>query len=249
MAAYKTRGAAISGSTLWTPKGPTRDGWIVQSSQVDITSAGTEAPAKNTYTKANQPQNDLVEVLSSDAADTTQSVDVYGIDTSGNRVMETILLGRTTDGTDVVPSTTYFQYVESARLSAACAGTVTVQEASANADIGTITIGDLVMYIGHLYTGHLTGYLSYAYCGVTTLAGNVTFSIRWYPAAAGSVSGTGFEVIDTITILDGEGVFPEPRIYPIMKRLTPGGYLTVSAVGEGGNDEDVTMTLMGFWEP
>jgi hypothetical protein len=245
MAAIKTRGAAISGSALWTPGGAVRDGWIVQATQANITSTGTESPAKNTYTKANQPQDDLVEVLSSDAADTTQTVSVYGIDLDGNRVVEDIAL----NGTTVVASTTRFNYVESARLSAACAGTVTVQEGSGNADISTITIGDLVMYIGHFFTGHLNAYLTYVYCGVTSIAGNVTFSIRWYPAAAGSVSGTGFEVIDTITVLDTEGHIPEPRTYPVMKKLPAGGYLTVSAVGEGGDDEDVAVTLMGIWDP
>jgi hypothetical protein len=248
MAAVITRGAAISGSALWTPAGATRDGWIVNAKHTNITSAGTTPLWKNTYVAANQPQNDLVEVLSSDALDITQTVTVYGIDRNGNRVSEAIALN-TTDGTTVVAGTTYFDYVESARLSAACVGTVTVQEASGNADISTITIGDLVMYIGHLFTGHLTGYLAYVNAEVLSVAGNVTIDILWYPNDASCVALTGFEIIDTFTILDTEGLIPHAHTYPVMKRLDPGGYLTARAIGEGGNDEDVSITLMGFWDP
>lgn len=245
MTAYKTRGAAISGASLWTPGGPTRDGWIVQVAQANITSAGTVPLRKNAYTAANQPQNDLVEIVSSEAADTSQTITIYGIDMAGNRVSEAVAL----NGTTAVSTTSYFNYVESARLSAACAGTVTVREASANQTISTITIGDLVMYIGHLFTGHLTGYLSYVNAEVLTVAGNVTVYVRWYPNDASCVALTAFEVIDTFTILDTEGLIPPPHVYPVMKRLDPDGYLTAQAVGEGGNDEDVSLTLMGFWDP
>lgn len=246
MGQNKTIGAAIRAGKLWTPGGGDRDGWIVRAAQSNITSAGTVPISKNAYTAANQPQGDKVEVISADAGDTTQSIDIYGVDMNGNRVVERVAL----TGDTAASTTQKFNYVESARLTAPCAGAVTIREASADQAIGSITIGDLVFYIAHLFTGHLTGYLAYLNCEVTTLTADVAFTLRWYPDDASCVALTAYEEIDSLNVFIDEGINPTPRLYfPVMKVLEPGSYLTVSAVGAGGqNTEDVAVTMMGFWQ-
>lgn len=88
----------------------------------------------------NQPANDGVEVLSSSAADTTQTVTIIGTTTGTDAVVvETVTL----NGTSVVSTTkTDWGQVLAVKLSASCAGTVTVREASADATITTITTGN-----------------------------------------------------------------------------------------------------------
>jgi len=89
---------------------------------------------------ANQPAGDTVEILSSSALDITQSVTVYGTITGATTTVtsETIALDAT-DGTTVMPSViTTWETILGVELSAACVGTITIQEGSANADITTI---------------------------------------------------------------------------------------------------------------
>jgi hypothetical protein len=87
---------------------------------------------------ANQPAGDEIEVLSSSTADVTQTVTVYGtIQGTSVVVARTVAL----NGQSVVASTLgspYFGTILGVELSAVCVGTITVQEASANADIITI---------------------------------------------------------------------------------------------------------------
>ncbi len=84
----------------------------------------------------NQPANDGVEVVSSNAADTTQSVTIIGT-TQGTDtvVVETVTL----NGVAVVATTKVdWGLILAVKLSASCAGTVTVQEASGNLAITTL---------------------------------------------------------------------------------------------------------------
>jgi len=86
---------------------------------------------------ANQPAGDTVEVLSSSAEDTTQTVTIYGTITGKTTTItsETVSLA----GTDVVATTQdAWVTVLAVKLSASCAGTVTIQEGD-DADITTIT--------------------------------------------------------------------------------------------------------------
>lgn len=77
-----------------------------------------------------------VEVVSSDAGDTTQSVTVYGI-SGGAAARETIVL----NGTSAATGTTTFSKVVGFTIDAACAGTVTVSDGSNT--IGTVSAGVL----------------------------------------------------------------------------------------------------------
>jgi hypothetical protein len=87
----------------------------------------------------NQPANDGVEIVSASAADTTQSITLYGTTNGSDTVVaETVAL----NGTTVVSTVkTDWGVILGYTLSASCAGTVTVREASGNATISTITTG------------------------------------------------------------------------------------------------------------
>jgi len=89
----------------------------------------------------NQPANDGVEILSSNAADTTQSVTIIGTTNGTNTV---VVETKALNGTTVVSTTkTDWGVVLAVKLSASCAGTVTVREASADQTVTTITTGNL----------------------------------------------------------------------------------------------------------
>jgi hypothetical protein len=94
----------------------------------------------------NQPANDGIEIVSASAADTTQTITLYGTlnGAATTLVTETLTL---TGQTQVVSAHTDWGVLLAARLSASCAGTITIREASANATItaglttGVLTIG------------------------------------------------------------------------------------------------------------
>lgn len=88
----------------------------------------------------NQPANDGVEVVSSSAADTTQTATIIGTTNGANTVVvETVTL----NGTTFVPTVkTDWGLILAVKLSASCAGTITFREASADAAITTITTGN-----------------------------------------------------------------------------------------------------------
>lgn len=99
----------------------------------------------------NQPANDSLEVVSSDAGDTTQTILIVGIDNGDAVVYQSISL----NGTTVVTSSDAdWKIVQTCELSAACTGTVTVREASGNATIITLAPG--VTYVSdRLFAGFL----------------------------------------------------------------------------------------------
>lgn len=87
---------------------------------------------------ANQPANDGIEVVSDAAGDTTQTITLYGLRNGALTTLVTETL--TLTGTSVVSSAiTNWYTLCAARLSAACAGTITIREASGNATIITIS--------------------------------------------------------------------------------------------------------------
>jgi hypothetical protein len=89
----------------------------------------------------NQPANDGVEVLSSNAGDTTQTVTIIGTTNGVNTVVvETVALNGTTPVATVKVD---WGIILAVKLSALCAGTITFREASADATITTVTTGNL----------------------------------------------------------------------------------------------------------
>lgn len=107
---------------------------------------------------ANQPNNDGIEILSSAAGDTTQTVTLYGTTTATETVVvETVSL----TGTTVVSTTkTNWGYLLGAELSAATAGNVTIREASGNLTITTIAAGGTTAGITNVAAGSQTCYNS-----------------------------------------------------------------------------------------
>lgn len=92
----------------------------------------------------NQPNNDGIEVVSDDAGDTTQTCTIIGTTTGTDTlVSETVTL---TGTSQVATTKTDWGYVVAIKLSASCAGTVTVREASGNATI--ITLATTVLSAG-----------------------------------------------------------------------------------------------------
>ena len=230
------------------PPGAARElGWHLWVSRTNATSAGVIPLTKNAYTAANQPQGDKIEAVSSDAGDTTQTITHVGIDSDGNRVEETVNL----NGTTVVSTSDLFTYWEFSVLDAVCAGAVTVREASGDATITTITAGDLVSQVAHIFSGEHTLLITSFGANITSIAGNVVATLYRYPAASSCVTPTsGLIGVDTISIFDTEGIAPGPRNYhPLAIQIGPGEYVTIKTTGEGGDDEDIDVTLSGIVIP
>lgn len=90
----------------------------------------------------NQPANDGIQIVSNSASDTTQTVTLIGVKNGALTTIVTETL--TLTGTAAVTSAiTDWYYLLGVRLSASCAGTVTVREDSGDATITTITTGNL----------------------------------------------------------------------------------------------------------
>jgi len=88
----------------------------------------------------NQPANDGIEVISDNAADTTQKCTIYGTTYStGAYASEGVTMNGTTQVATVKTDWDEIYYIS---LDNECAGTVTVREASAGATITTIAAGD-----------------------------------------------------------------------------------------------------------
>lgn len=86
----------------------------------------------------NQPANDTVDVASDSALDVTQTVTVYGL-INGGTVLDSeayVLTGAAT-----IAGAKSFDTILAVVLSAVCAGTITVEENSAGADIITFATG------------------------------------------------------------------------------------------------------------
>ena len=113
----------------------------------------------------NQPANDGLEVVSSSAADTTQTLTVYGTTTSTDTVVvETVTLNGTSQ-VDFVK--TDWGQVLAVQLSATCAGTVTLREASGNATVKALTTG-----VNSAGLDAVTGTTLYVYNTIPTVEGD-----------------------------------------------------------------------------
>ena len=110
----------------------------VVSPNVSYTIAATQAGGGFT----NQPAGDGIEIVSSSAADTTQTVTIYGTVTGSTTVVtsETVTL---TGATEVPTVIVAWQNILGIELSAATVGNITVREASGDQTVTTITSGVL----------------------------------------------------------------------------------------------------------
>jgi hypothetical protein len=128
--------------------------YIVKANQIELhpapkrtcTSAGAILTTSAGGNFSNQPSNDALEVVSDSAADTTQTLTVWGTTfQTGTVVEEEIAL----NGTTVVTSSkTDWGDILGMELDAVCAGTVTIREASADQTVITITTGNTSKGVG-----------------------------------------------------------------------------------------------------
>jgi len=107
-----------------------------------LASQGVMLAATNGGGFDNQPAGDTVQVLSSDASDTTQTVTIYYTKTDATSTVSSETL-KLKGATPVDSSIATIQNVLGVVISAAHAGTITVQEKSGGADIVTIATGTL----------------------------------------------------------------------------------------------------------
>jgi len=89
-----------------------------------------------TYFGMTQPVTPtLVEVVSDNAADTTQQITVIGRDVPGDQINEAVTLNGTTP---VVLGTTVYAYIQLLNIDASYTGTITLQVSVAGADIAIL---------------------------------------------------------------------------------------------------------------
>lgn len=100
---------------------------------------------------SNQPSNDTVQVKSSSAGDTTQSVTLYGTTTGTTTVVKEVVALNGTTAVDSVK--TDWGQILGVELSASCAGTVTVQKKTGPATITTILTTVLQAGVNTLASG------------------------------------------------------------------------------------------------
>jgi hypothetical protein len=111
----------------------------------------TEIASFNGAGFTNQPATDTVTVVSDSAEDTTQSITLIGVDSSGDYISETLELKGTTD---VDTASALWATVSAVILDAACAGDVEVSENSEGAEIITLTAGELSAGIETIADGY-----------------------------------------------------------------------------------------------
>jgi len=192
----------------------------------------------------NQPADDSLHIASDSTADTTQFATIYGIPYGATNITsQTVKLNGTTrvnifsDG-----AAANYEHILGVELSAACAGTITLEEASANADI--ITILTTVLSSGVVDVGATLqdafGLPIYAVAG-----GASTQYIGIWGTRAGVLGYTG----ESIALAGTAPVYPKYGWDSITKVFT-GDLASTSTVNVGLNgvnlvSGDIMLSHMG----
>jgi len=175
---------------------------------------------------ANQPASDSVDTHSASGADIGQTVTVYGKLQAGTLDSETLTL----NGANVIAGAKVWANIHAVVISAAHAGTVTVEEHSGHADIVTLATGTLSK-------GRLTATDPRAHCGKigVTASGATTKVI--------GVRGknlTGAAASEEIA-LNGAAVIPSVNDYSEITTIDIGdaeSTVTVSALVRATEDDE-----------
>jgi hypothetical protein len=122
----------------------------------DTSTSGGAIDATSRPTFAQIAATDNIEVLSSAAGDTTQTVTLTGRNAAGEYVSDVLSL----NGVAVITSTVVFERLLKARLSATCAGNITVRRATGDTLLGTIIIGEREFYANFIKSASDTGAVS-----------------------------------------------------------------------------------------
>lgn len=216
-------------------------GWCVFGSDDDIDGTAQLITELDT-TYAQLAAEDTIEVVSSDAADITQTVTVTGIDSNDNRISEEIALD-TAAGTTAVESTNTFKYIDQVSVDTVCAGVVTVRRDTGDTFIVSIPIGSLDATVVQHFNGEKDTYLTGWYASVTSTTGTVSYELRYYPDDSKCLADTsGYRVLDTILLTNalGDAEHPLPNI-----KCPKGGWIAVFATG-GSANSDGAVRICGY---
>ena len=212
-------------------------GWSVYAADDDLTT-GAKLITELDTTYAQLAAEEAIEVLSASGSDTTQTVTVTGIDSSGNKVSEDFTLA----GATVQTSTIVFRYIDQVSVDIECAGAITVRKKTGDTLIISIPIGRLKAQVSQHFNGERRSLISYWAVGVDTITANVTFQLRRYDDADCLDSGDGFEVLDSIFI-DGAVTSPynDSSSYAQPLLIAKGSWIAVMASGSADNGDGFTI--------
>lgn len=193
------------------------NGWtsmIADVTSTGIRCTGSRAIATGGITALGFSSGNTITAESSNAADTTQTLTVYGLNVAGQPVREVLAL----NGTTAVVGTQTWQVIHGARLSAACLGTVTVGDTD-GAPVANITIAPAA-----LESGMLTGAALYVANERPILTGGVGTLSVWGRNATG---GLAQEVI----AMPGAGASVRlANTYSVIEQIVTGGVTTAGTL-------------------
>lgn len=213
-------------------------GWNVYASDDDMDTAGGLVTELDT-TFAQLAAEDQIEVVSSSASDTTQTVTVAGIDNSGNRISEDF----TVTGTTVVLSSATFRYIDQVSVDIECAGTITVQRET-NTFIISIPVGQLDAQVSQHFNGENVSYITGWRASVTSTTGTVLYELRFYPDDADCLdSADGYQVLDAIQFTNALGTDSGAIGNPI--KCSAGGWIVIWQTS-GTDNADGNITIQGY---
>jgi len=217
-------------------------GWTVYANDDDI-DATLELITELDTTFAQLAAEDTIEVVSASAADITQTVTVYGINSAGKKVSEEIALD-TTAGTTAVAGTVTWRYIDQAEVDIECAGAITVRRATGDTFITSIPIGQLDAQMAQHFNGEYITYITGWSARCTSTTGTVLLELRWYPDDADCLDPTdGYKILDAIQFTNvlgsDSGIMGQPIKCPA------GGYIAVYGLG-GAANSDASVTVQGM---
>jgi hypothetical protein len=193
------------------------NGWT--SMLMDVISTGIRATGSRSVplaaiTATAFTSGNTITAESSSAGDTTQTLTVYGLNAGGQPVREVLQL----NGTTAVVGTQTWQSIFGARLSAACAGTVTVGDTD-NTPAANITIAPAALESGMLTTSAL-----YVAGDRPFVTGGVGSLIVWGRNASGGLAS------EVVTLPGGTAIGRLANSYSIIEQLVLGGVTTASVL-------------------
>ena len=216
-------------------------GWHVVAVDNDLSNAATLVTDEDTAYAQNATAQTM-EIVSSEAGDTTQVVTIYGINASGKQIKESLVA----TGTTVAVTTQTFTYFDHAEIDAECAGTMTIQTVD-NTDVTVIPIGSLASQVSQHFCGEKVSYISGWNATVNSTAACVNFTLRYYPDDADCLDPTdGFIVLDQIYIDDAAtSPYSVQKTFAQPIRVAAGGYIAIYAIGDADNGSAI-VTMQGF---
>lgn len=232
----------FSKCTLFGTPTTSARGWHLHSYNDTIgNSLEIMAPTFGT-TYAQLAADDTVACDSDQAGDTTQSMYVYGIDSNGRKVNETIALNGTTE----VDGSLTFSYIENIWVDALSAGIMSLKRTTGDTYIMEVEAGFLNSGIAQHFNGEEESYIAYFSGGLYDTTKDCLFELRWYPDDSSCRgTSTGYEVLDRIfmPVETGEAA---PHCYPMpIGPLPPGGWIVVYAIADAASAKG-WCTVQGF---